>query len=244
VYVDPDGHIGIVAIIGLIAAGAMLLTLTSDVAYPSDSPVAQARSKLVGNQVVFEKAFAVTLICTAGILAAPPASGATGTAAVGGVAMTELADGDDDEVRIAQQVGDTVTGAVRSVGNATNGSIQTDLALGRQDYGLEGFAENVGGVQFKQWQALGLYDSGLKGWGQAFRQALSRTSGRIHFNLDGVNVPNALAGDPNTWVGRYTAWELQQIVGNPTWFSRTTFYLNGEALTLTQLAELGIQVAE
>ncbi len=102
-----------------------MLTLTSDVAPPPGSPKALARSKLVGNQIVFEKAFAVALTCMVGILAAPAASGAIGTAAAAELAKAELADGDDDEARFVQQVGDTVTGAVENVGNATNGSGQT-----------------------------------------------------------------------------------------------------------------------
>ncbi|MCP4597140.1 RHS repeat-associated core domain-containing protein, partial [Neptuniibacter sp.] len=95
VYIDPDGHIGIVAIVGLVAASIMVLTLISDVAPPPDSPKALARSKMVGNQIVFEKAFAVALTCMVGILAAPAASGAIGTAAATEAVVAEATDGDN-----------------------------------------------------------------------------------------------------------------------------------------------------
>jgi hypothetical protein len=157
------------------------------------------------------------------------------------------ADGDcTNEVSAASDaVGETIE-LLSADGNPLNEieqvKVQVDLALGRQDYNLTGFAKKVGGEFFKNWRKLGLFDDGVQGWGQAFKQALSRTSGNIHFNLDGLDIPKALAGNPNVWVGRYTAWELQQIVNNPSWFSRTVFYLDGKELTLAELTELGIQV--
>jgi hypothetical protein len=60
----------------------------------------------------------------------------------------------------------------------------------------------------------------VTGWGEAFYQAVTRTlasGGRIHFALDGLDIAEALKGDPEIWGDRYTAWELQQIVRNESW---------------------------
>src|SRR5438128_197734 len=115
----------------------------------------------------------------------------------------------------------------------------SDIALG-----LEAFAAHVNASYMSQWLALGLYDEDVEGWGQAFEQALSRTlvaGGRFHFNLTGLDIADALKGDPSRWVDRHTAWELQQVVGREDWFANTIFYLDGSVLTLEQLAEHGIR---
>jgi RHS repeat-associated protein len=96
VYIDQDGHIPIIPLIGLVAAGVALVTLTSDVAPPPDSPVAQARR---GNQVVGGYALVIAATCGAGTLAAPTASGATATAVAAELLTAELADGDSDELQ-------------------------------------------------------------------------------------------------------------------------------------------------
>src|SRR5580704_7274986 len=93
-----------------------------------------------------------------------------------------------------------------------------------------------------QWAAMGLYED-AEGWGSAFYQVLTNTlrlGGRIHFNLDGVDIAEALAGDPSVFVGRYTAYELQQIVGNAKWFDSTTFYRDRRQLTIEELTRDGI----
>jgi hypothetical protein len=41
--------------------------------------------------------------------------------------------------------------------------------------------------------------------------------------------------------GRYTAWELQQIVRNRKWFDKTDFYREGRKLTQDELLKLGIK---
>jgi hypothetical protein len=64
--------------------------------------------------------------------------------------------------------------------------------------------------------------------------------GRIHFNLTGIDIQDALAGDPSIWVGRYTAWELQQVALRLELFDITYFYLNGKRLTVEDLEALGI----
>ncbi len=99
--------------------------------------------------------------------------------------------------------------------------IMPDIALGLKDQDLIAFASAVNAAEMSRWRELGLYDEDVEGWGHAFQQAVERTlsaGGKIHFNLTGLDIAEALAGDPGCWVGRYTAWELQQIVGNGQWF--------------------------
>jgi hypothetical protein len=99
-YVDWDGHLPIIPIIGLAAAGVAVLMLTSDVAPPPDSPVAHSR---MGNQVVGEYALAGALTCGIGTLAAPGVSGAVtaGELATGAV----CADGDcTNEIEATTQI--------------------------------------------------------------------------------------------------------------------------------------------
>lgn len=62
----------------------------------------------------------------------------------------------------------------------------------------------------------------------------------INFELQGLNISEALAGDASKWVGRYTAWELQQITKSPELFKKTTFFLDGAKQTPEQLKTLGI----
>jgi hypothetical protein len=117
-----------------------------------------------------------------------------------------------------------------------------DIALGIAS-GLECFAARVNASYMSQWRDMGLFDQNVEGWGQAFEQVMTRTltaGGRVHFNLTNLDVREALAGDPEFWVGRYTAWELQQIVRNKAWFDKTSFYLNEVALTSDQIIALGI----
>jgi hypothetical protein len=88
-----------------------------------------------------------------------------------------------------------------------------DIAYGKQHAGLEEFAANVNAASMQQWRALGLYNpETVSGWGDAFFQVVNNTlavGGKVHFNLDGVDIAEALAGDPNEFVGRYTEFELQ-----------------------------------
>jgi hypothetical protein len=121
-----------------------------------------------------------------------------------------------------------------------------DVALGVQGKGeLERFASSVKAVSFKQWDKLGLYSSSVPAerFDIAFEQVMNRTvatGGRVHFNLTGLDVADALAGNPAERVGRYTAWELQQISGNAAWLKNTIFYQNGKELTQTAVKALGI----
>ncbi len=65
--------------------------------------------------------------------------------------------------------------------------------------------------------------------------------GRFHFSLAGLDIADALKGDPEIWVDRYTAWELQQIVRNHDWFDNTLFYFNGNLLTPEEVKAIGIE---
>ncbi len=117
-----------------------------------------------------------------------------------------------------------------------------DIALGIKAAGLEEFSARLNASYMSQWEELGLYED-AEGWGQAFYQVVSNTlraGGRIHFNLDGVDIADALAGNPEEFVDRYTSYELQQIVLNPLWFRNTVFYREGRSLTLEDLAAVGM----
>ncbi|MSU78460.1 MAG: hypothetical protein EXS16_10240 [Gemmataceae bacterium] len=120
-----------------------------------------------------------------------------------------------------------------------------DIALGMQEHGLEAFAAKVNAAYMSQWRELGLYDETEESWGQAFKQTLAKTlalGGRFHFDLTGLDISVALNGDPDFWVDRYTAWELQQIVRNQDWLDNTLFYLNGRLLTPEGVKALGIEL--
>jgi len=119
-----------------------------------------------------------------------------------------------------------------------------DIACGKQHLQLEEFAAGVNAAWMKQWPELGLYDpDAVSGWGEAFAQVMKATvaaGGVVHFNLTGVDVTEALAGNPDLFVGRYTEFELQQIKLNPDWLRITKFYLDGRVLTDAELVALGI----
>jgi hypothetical protein len=119
-----------------------------------------------------------------------------------------------------------------------------DIACGIKDAGLVEFAKSVSASCMSDWRDLGLYDEDVEGWGQAFEQVITRTlaaGGLIYFSLDQMNIAEALAGDPNEFVGRYTAYELLQIVTNPAWFAATRFYLSRAQLTDAEVNALGIR---
>jgi hypothetical protein len=124
-----------------------------------------------------------------------------------------------------------------------------DIALGMQEQeeekeALAEFARIVNASWMGEWADLGFYEVGeFEGWGGAFYRVLEITQqrgGRIHFNLTGLDIKDALAGDPAVWVGRYTAWELQQIVLRRDLFDVTHFYLDGNRLTAEEADNLGI----
>jgi hypothetical protein len=120
-----------------------------------------------------------------------------------------------------------------------------DIALGIQEHGLQDFAASVNAFHMGQWAEHSLYDEDeIEGsWGRAFELVLTRTlatGGRFHFNLAGLDISDAMQGDPAVGVYGHTAWELRQIVRNSAWFNNTLFYLNGEVLTPEAMLALGI----
>ncbi|MFM2283057.1 MAG: hypothetical protein RL222_561 [Bacteroidota bacterium] len=92
-------------------------------------------------------------------------------------------------------------------------------------------------ARYLAWRSQG--DNTLRGRGAAFKNITSRAK-TINFELQGLNISEALAGDASKWVGRYTAWELQQITKSPELFKKTTFFLDGAKQTPEQLKTLGI----
>lgn len=106
-------------------------------------------------------------------------------------------------------------------------------------------AAKVGAPYYSEWVNLGIYNpTQFEGWGSAFKFITDKvvaSKGIIHFELNGVNIPKALAGDANTWVGRYTEWELQQVTGSAKLFKHTNFYINGVKQSAKELTKLGIR---
>ena len=123
-----------------------------------------------------------------------------------------------------------------------------DIACGKEHLGLEEFAARVNAAAMKQWPELGLYDpDAVSGWGAAFHQVMNNTlaaGGKVHFNLDGIDIADVLRGDPNMFVGRYTEYELQQITLNPEWFRNTRFYLAARYFRREQLTNLGVRAVD
>lgn len=93
----------------------------------------------------------------------------------------------------------------------------------------------------EQWVDLGLYSAAETSWGAAFQSAMTKTieaGGRVHFNLAGLDIGAAMAGDAGTWVGRYTAWEFQTIATTPAFREATTFYLDGIKYSWSEVATM------
>ncbi len=108
---------------------------------------------------------------------------------------------------------------------------------------LDEFAKATGAFRDNAWKDQGLHNAAPGRFDLAFKQTLDKVAGgggRIKFNLDSLDIPKALAGDPADRVGRYTEWELQQIVRNQKWYDSTDFYLNGRMLTPAEVKQLGL----
>jgi hypothetical protein len=137
--------------------------------------------------------------------------------------------------------------------NAPAAAKPVDVALGLDTIGgkpaLNDFARMTGAHRDNAWRELGLHDVPAQSgrFDLAFEQSLTKVvkdGGKIKFNLDSLDVPKALAGDPKL---RYTAegsrmteWELQQIVRSRQWLDSTEFYLNGKKLTADEVKQLGL----
>jgi len=101
----------------------------------------------------------------------------------------------------------------------------------------------VGGVGNAGWVEAGLANDGP--FVQRFYQSLYRSTsggGRIRFNLDGLDLDQALSvnrfSDPFE-VGA-TNWELQQVLAVPQFRTATDFYLGGRILSADELISLGL----
>lgn len=123
-----------------------------------------------------------------------------------------------------------------------------DVALGLDTIdgkpALSDFARMTGAHRDNAWKGLGLHEAPLGRFDIAFEQSLNKVvagGGKIKFNLDSLDVRKALCGDPAERVGRYTEWELQQIVRNRQWLDSAEFYLNGQKLTAGEVGQLGLK---
>jgi RHS repeat-associated protein len=140
-------------------------------------------------------------------------------------------------------------GALRGIFRAAMRRIPFKIALGISKHKgrdlLRPFARRFCASTSDDWAKLGLHNAPPKRFDIAFKQTVNTVAkggGRIKFNLDKLRIQEALAGDPTERVGRYTAWELQQIVRNKKWLKITDFYLGGNKLSRSQLTKLGIKL--
>ncbi|MEU8800906.1 RHS repeat-associated core domain-containing protein [Spirillospora sp. NPDC048819] len=89
------------------------------------------------------------------------------------------------------------------------------------------FSESVGAKSYHDWPSMG------DDWVNEFKGYVGDGRTRIHFNLDGIDDPVALAKrgatiDDPIFDGNSTAWELNIIRKNKDAWSRVTFYRNGD----------------
>lgn len=140
------------------------------------------------------------------------------------------------------------TAKVATQGAATTAPVAgpKDISLGiRRQHGgmLEEFSERIGAPEMSRFKELGLYDEGVNGWGRAFMQIMNRTKaagGRAHFDLTGVDIARAKAGNPASWQDSYTAFEFRSILRRRDWFEITDFYRHGTKVTPQEMIDLGI----
>ncbi|SFP79758.1 RHS repeat domain-containing protein [Parafilimonas terrae] len=127
----------------------------------------------------------------------------------------------------------------------TGNSIDITLGMMKNGGATAATAAKTGAPFYTEWANLGIYNpSHFEGCGGAFKFVTDKviaSKGTVHFELSGLNIQEALAGDANIFVGRYTSWELQQVISDVTLFKNTSFYLNGVKQTTKQLSELGIK---
>jgi hypothetical protein len=128
---------------------------------------------------------------------------------------------------------------VNHVDEAAAGIKVDDVGLG-----LKG-SSDVGGIPNQAWVARGLADDGP--FVRRFYQALYRSTsrgGRIRFNLDGLDVAQALRAqrfsDPFLEGVGVTNWELQQVLAIPQFRSSVIFYRGGLPLSQLNLRTLGL----
>jgi RHS repeat-associated protein len=111
-------------------------------------------------------------------------------------------------------------------GNAAEGAgaAGQKIALGLGDT-LDEFAGQTGGSTWKQWAGKDPMN-----WKGAFQDVVGNPANEVHFNLTGVDSPWAGAARAARGAGGATDWELLQIQQNQGWWSRITFWNNGQAV--------------
>jgi len=119
------------------------------------------------------------------------------------------------------------------------------VTIGRKYEGVAAnTAEKVGAPYYTEWEQAGIYNiKDFEGWGEAFKYVTNKvisSKGKIHFELAGIDIRKALAGNPTEFVGRYTEYELQQVILDLNLFKNTEFYLNGVKQTANDLKNLGV----
>ncbi|MCZ1006405.1 polymorphic toxin-type HINT domain-containing protein [Streptomyces lydicus] len=90
---------------------------------------------------------------------------------------------------------------------------------------LHEFADSIDAKSYHDWPSAG------DNWVSELKSYINDGKTPIHFNLDGIDDPVALArkgkGMDPVFDGHATAWELSLIQDNPSIWPRVTFYRNG-----------------
>ncbi|TDC09790.1 hypothetical protein E1265_31935, partial [Streptomyces sp. 8K308] len=119
---------------------------------------------------------------------------------------------------------------------------------------LQPFADSLGASTNRDWIADGLVTPTLNESGRVigpafderFAQATANaidSGGRINFNLDYVNIDDALranTADGPYGEGGFTNWEFQQILNSPTLYGATDWYIGAERLSPQDVIDFGL----
>jgi hypothetical protein len=105
------------------------------------------------------------------------------------------------------------------------------------------WADGIGAVTNSDWVSSELAEQGP--FLERFHQALGRAighGGRILFNLDDLNLDQALSADPFTdpFDDGITNWELQQVLHDKQYYLATDFYLGGQKLLFQDTLDFGL----
>ncbi len=118
-------------------------------------------------------------------------------------------------------------------GYTLSGSSPPPVALG-VDRGLSQFATDTGSLTFNDWQPASLTGIDMANtalppymFEVGFSQTMSNTCG-VNFNLDGFDATRGLLNGSRGFApGNYTNAEFWQIVRDPDWLGKTTFFEGG-----------------
>ena len=141
----------------------------------------------------------------------------------------------DEVVEAAGDVVSKVDEVVESGGDGYDFALGLSKHPGHTRGGLVGrFSEHVGGRTY--WD-LFENTTDMRTMGENILKGMD-ASKQIHFNLDGMLPPGTTIEDLSRWgsegigQGNVTNWELHQILSNPNFRSKATFYLGGKPVDI------------